>query len=411
MNQWGDGDDIEGMNEKAERRRVPQRFELDPVAALQAALGTPYKPPATKPKGPASLLSYNGMSVGPYRGTAGVLAGAGAVGKSRAALALAYEVAGGPSPGRAKWCGFEVEGEGPVVYIAAEDAWETVDARAFDMVATLTPEQQARAATRFHVVGLVGLDKTLVSAWRISRELTEDEATRAGVKPRSTTLTEGGDPVHTWPMATETVTGKSALFTALERSLAATKPALVVLDPLAVFGAGEVETDNGAAGDFMAALNGLATASGAAVLLVHHTTKAGRKSGDAAATNVRGSSALTDNARWVAELRTDDDDALTLSITKNNYAAAVDPVRLTGDGVRLRAETLDEAAVREKLAFNRKVAAAVAAAVEKGAIAAAIVEAKKGGVQGTTQGTTQAATQKTRAATKPKLKPRGKPND
>jgi RecA-family ATPase len=169
------------------------------------------------------------------------------------------------------------------------------------------------------------------------------------------------------------------LFEALHKELEALRPALVVLDPLAVFGAGEVETDNGAAGDFMAALNGLATATGSAVLLVHHTTKAGRKAGDASAVNVRGSSALTDNARWVAELRTDDDDALTLSITKNNYAAAVDPVRLTGDGVRLRAETPDKAAEREELAFNRKVAAAVEKNAFDKRLKAAIAAAEKGG--------------------------------
>jgi RecA-family ATPase len=143
---------------------------------------------------------------------------------------------------------------------------------------------------------------------------------------------------------------------------------LVILDPLASFDVGEVETDNTAAGKFMAMLQELAEKTGAVVLLVHHTTKGSRKPGaDADATNVRGSSALTDNARWVAELKFDGDDALTLAVTKNNNGKPFEEVvylTRVSAGV-LREETPAEAEDRKEQALQRKVSEAVAKAVAK----------------------------------------------
>ncbi len=373
-----DGDDIETMAEAAERVRVPQRFEVDPVLALRLAVKTPFRPPATEPEELRGLLTRRGVEVGPFPGNAAVLAGAGGAGKSAAALALAVQVAGGPAPGRAQWCGFEVQGEGPVVYIAAEDAWSSIDARAFEVWKELKPEQKQRAATRFHVLSLVGRDRQLVQTFRVSREMTLDEAGRAGVKPR--VVERQGVEVQTLPMVSEVLVGASALFGALIDELAQMRPALVVLDPLAAFEVGEVETDNGAAGKFMAMLQGLAEQSGSVVMVVHHTTKAGRKAGaDAAATNVRGSSALTDNARWVAELRTDDD-ALTLAVTKNNNGRPFEEVvylTRVSAGV-LREETPDEAKAREELAFKRRVAELVAEKQLAARLKAAVAAAEKG---------------------------------
>jgi hypothetical protein len=133
--------------------------------------------------------------------------------------------------------------------------------------------------------------------------------------------------------------------------------------------------------------------------VVHHTSKGGRKADDASAANVRGSSALTDNARWVAELRKNPDtDEVSLSVTKSNYSAAVEPAILhRADWGGLEVETPAQAQVRAKAAFQRAVDEAVAEARHKAAVKAGVAK-EMGGDAGTTGGTTEQADQSPRPA-------------
>jgi hypothetical protein len=68
------------------------------------------------------------------------------------------------------------------------------------------------------------------------------------------------------------------------------------------------------------------------VLVAHHTNKISRVEGaTTSAANSRGSSALTDGARWVANLEATGDESVKLTITKSNYALSGPPVMLARD--------------------------------------------------------------------------------
>lgn len=119
---------------------------------------------------------------------------------------------------------------------------------------------------------------------------------------------------------------------------------LIVLDPLSRFAGADAETDNAAATRFIQSVEALATSTGATALVAHHTNKVGRgqdvKASTAAA---RGSSALTDGARWVATMSTedvehDDDDVtdrlrrvVTFKVTKSNYGKPAAEILLRHD--------------------------------------------------------------------------------
>ena len=77
----------------------------------------------------------------------------------------------------------------------------------------------------------------------------------------------------------------------------------VILDPLSRFAGPDVETDNLAATRLVQVLERFTKLPGGpAVIVAHHTTKASRAESEIGATAVRGSSALTDGARWVGTL-------------------------------------------------------------------------------------------------------------
>jgi RecA-family ATPase len=115
---------------------------------------------------------------------------------------------------------------------------------------------------------------------------------------------------------------------------------LIVLDPLSRFAGLDAETDNASATRFIQAAESLAVASGAAVLVAHHTSKVSRTAGDVSAAASRGATALTDGARWVAALSAErvpqeDPDArrsfgevVTFTIVKSNYAPKGEPMSL-----------------------------------------------------------------------------------
>ncbi len=312
------------------------------VDAWRAGMASPWKRPASKPAPPPSILRLNGADAGPFRGSAGILAGAGGIGKSWAALDLACKVAAGQDVGPHLWCGFDIMESGRVVYVAAEDPESVLAGRLYDLSAGLTDVQRARLSERLHVVSLADSAPELLRVWRISRQMEPNEAADAGLACKVVT-DDAGLPVSLRsPNVSEVKTLASELMEAMKKSLSGAGVVLVVMDPLSRLGGSDAETDNAVAARLMRELGGLAVAADAAVLVVHHTTKAARGKDSADGTGVRGSSALMDGSRWAAELTATKTGAL-LTVTKASYAKAAFPVHLRrGDGGILRAETAGE---------------------------------------------------------------------
>jgi hypothetical protein len=134
--------------------------------------------------------------------------------------------------------------------------------------------------------------------------------------------------------------------------------ALVVVDTLARFVDGGVETDNNLATQALQHLETLTGGGRRTVLVAHHTGKAARRDGDASASAVRGVAAITDTARWVATLTRREDVGLdpqtVFEVVKAN-AVRLPPrvvlVQRRGAGGVLQAATGEE---REAYAAHLK---------------------------------------------------------
>jgi RecA-family ATPase len=112
---------------------------------------------------------------------------------------------------------------------------------------------------------------------------------------------------------------------------------LIILDPVSRFRGGD-ENNNEYATRFIEALEHIAQATGAAVLMVHHTNKGAVRGTDNTQAVSRGASALTDGSRWQAQLRVMSvNDAeeygipvderrsyVQVSVPKNNYAPPIE---------------------------------------------------------------------------------------
>lgn len=122
---------------------------------------------------------------------------------------------------------------------------------------------------------------------------------------------------------------------------------LIIVDPLAQFGGGDFEKDNGEASRLMRQFQRLTSLDGQpTVLLIHHSPKA--KSGKLAHT-IRGASALRANSRWAGLLRKVDESesgeewlkdtlgrtVLELIITKSNYGPNGLSARYLVDGCKI----------------------------------------------------------------------------
>ena len=126
--------------------------------------------------------------------------------------------------------------------------------------------------------------------------------------------------------------------------------ALVIVDPLARWAAGEIDKDNAAACAVISALEAFIPAGaregkpGPCVLVAHHTSKAGR-TGEIAddASKIRGASALTDNARWAALLEAGEaDDEVSFAVVKSNYGLKARFKLARGDHGVLRGATASD---------------------------------------------------------------------
>ncbi len=237
-------------------------------------------------------------------GKVGLLAGAGGTGKTLLMVATAIAVAAGRT--LFGLYGYRVASPGPVALVLAEEETEEVRRRLHANAAAL--------------------------------DLNDDEKdlVRQGVFPvpaagRSVGLSRPGEQDIV----------ESAFCAALKQRLVEAAPPegwrLVILDPLSRFAGLDVEVDNAAATRFIQIAETFLDLPGnPTVLVAHHTTKEARKSPSRGSTAVRGSSALVDGARWVAELTPEEmtDDQFQFAslvwfrVSKSNYTASGTPLLL-----------------------------------------------------------------------------------
>lgn len=200
------------------------------------------------------------------RAVAGIIASAGDLGKSYLCLELCLRVTRGPLGGtsiEAPLLGGSIASYGAAVFLTSEDGRGSVHRR----LRALDPDGQ-RQAKREHPLFVVPLPDV-------------------------------GGP---FPIVTED-RGRAVLtpqFDALRAQLRAIPElALVVLDPLQCFVHADVNADPQAAALTMAALNMVATETGATVLTCHHVRKEREapRNAQEARSLIRGSSALVDQSR------------------------------------------------------------------------------------------------------------------
>jgi hypothetical protein len=263
------------------------------------------------------------------QGKVGMLVAAGGRGKSQALADLAVAVASGGA-----WLGtYPVKAPGRVLLAYGEEDLDEAQRRLHRIAraAHLLPDNRGtwaneEAADRFdlllrnlELLPLYGMPAALVDpgAADVATALAESLIAK---------LAEPGDP---W--------------------------SLIILDPGARFMGADAETDNAAATLFVEVLERLTESPGEpTVLLAHHMSKANLGNEDSNQGAARGSSALVDGARWVANLDpmplgSDRDGKakaravlrerlgeqkggairfLRLHVTKTNYGPRVDPLEL-----------------------------------------------------------------------------------
>lgn len=109
---------------------------------------------------------------------------------------------------------------------------------------------------------------------------------------------------------------------------------LIILDPASRFMGPDCETDNAAATSFIQCAEVLTRAPGnPTVILAHHTRK-GSTNSNSGKDAARGASALTDGARWSAQLTRDRNEdgtykqEILMSLDKSNYTPLIEPITL-----------------------------------------------------------------------------------
>lgn len=146
---------------------------------------------------------------------------------------------------------------------------------------------------------------------------------------------------------------------------------LVILDPVSRFAGGDTETDNRAATAFVQVLETLTQAPGSpAVLVAHHTNKTSRGAGGPEATDLRGVTGLSDGIRWQAGMaplkqasmeRLPDPDGysgpplVSFGVTKTNYTKRPPELTLawSTDGILRRVTAQEWKAYQEAIAKTK----------------------------------------------------------
>ena len=244
-------------------------------------------------------------------GKAGMLASAGGVGKTTAAVQLALAVATGRP-----WLGsLDVVEPGAVALLLAEE----------------------------------DRDEVLRKVHWAARALGLDERERELAAKRLLPLPFAGRPTALLELDDHGNLVESSVLRAIRRELRVRGGPwrLVILDPLARLAPPEAERDNQIATRLVSAVESLCDAPGGpTVLVLHHTHKQARGGGRADAQAARGSSAFSDGFRWSAVLeQLDARDSVRLNVVKSNYSAAGEPLYLRrSDGGALRPMTVTERA-------------------------------------------------------------------
>jgi len=240
-------------------------------------------------------------------GRVGLLVAPGGNGKSFALMQLAIAVATGQP-----WLGtYQVERKGKVLLACGEEDVDEVRRRLHSVTRDLGEYERYELARNLVPLGLAG--------------------TRTSFLERK----DGVTAVTPW-------------YTQFSGALQAHDWRAIILDPLSRWGGPEVETDANAATELVTLLETLTKAPGnPAVIAAHHERKSNGSLSDAS--SVRGSSALVDGPRWVANLRRRrKGDLLEIAVTKANNTVAPPPLVLKrGQGGLLRPATGQEIADAE----------------------------------------------------------------
>jgi len=295
----------------------------------------------TRPYAPGERPEFEGAGEPGFlpRGIVAMLVGEGGGGKTQAAVQLAVAVATADlamsrESDAGRWLGtYKATERGRVALALGEEDDEEIHRRVWFALRALEEREEA-AHDGF------GFDKKRGprAVWKYA------DAVRENVRPWALA---GVSSVFIVPVdATPRFGGPRACdpteeFKAFEAALWRDgKPwSLVVLDPATRFLGADSETNNKAATEWMTLVHRLTKLPGnPTVLVIHHTNKAARKEGIADASASRGSSALTDGARWVATLAAphrDDETTvcdLRLTLVKANYVrAGLPPLELVRD--------------------------------------------------------------------------------
>ncbi len=249
-------------------------------------------------------------------GRVGLGVGSGAAGKSWALAQLGLSVATG-----CDWLGtYEVETPGKVLLVFGEEETAEVQRRLFyaSRLANLGSEQRQRAAGNIMALPLCGESVSFMYGDADLRLRYRDKDTPIPADARRT-------PFY-WELL------KRIEASGVEWSL-------IVIDPLSRFAGPDAETDNAAATAFVVMLEQLTKVPGnPTVLAAHHSNKGARQQGATDATAARGSSALVDGARWVANLEglprvegANVPDMVRMRTVKSNYAYVPEPLVLCRD--------------------------------------------------------------------------------
>ena len=270
-------------------------------------------------------------------GTLGVMAAAGGTGKSFLSLEIALSVA----LGRKLVDGFTPDGAGSVLCAFGEDDRQIVIRRLKD------------------------ISDGLGVPW--------SETCAALLDGRLATIAGRSEPLLAPHPVTGVMTPTNA-YRELQTQADVNRHKLIIVDPLISWAGLEDENSNAAMQVAARILIELAEASGGAVLVLHHTNKAGNRSGEHSQDNARGASSLGNASRWAISMRTlDENDAKDRGIpteeavnycqtfiTKNSYAprdGRINYLRRDGKGVLT---SVDLVAIGD-----RKIAEAIAEEIAK----------------------------------------------
>jgi len=284
------------------------------------------------------------------RGRAGMLSGEGGCGKTHALLALAVAVATGR-----EWFGhFEIDQNaagGRSLLLLGEEEPEEIHRRLWRIAVSLNLSENERRAVADLIVA--------IPLAGIQFQLTE---------------TAGGRLVET-DHAGE-----------LRKRLDSEEWAFIGIDPQSRFAGGDIESNNEMATRFAQIVESLCHGPGSpSVLVASHSSKMSRRAGGA---DVRGVTALTDAARWVATLTAKGGDVHFQQVKSNYSMPMIDPIVLRWtNGVLSAMTAVDKALAEQQEADerNRQIEADIKAVIDalnrEGSLTSKSAIAKAAGIQ------------------------------